>query len=306
MRRKVVVLLLALTLVFSLMPALSYALIEDSEGADGVIEEAVEDIAIAAPEAETEDMAVPEAETEDMAAPEDEAEKSDELTQDAETSAPEETLAADVQADSATVDDVLSGLEPAEGEAGLLELETSESKAALNDIENTNVIKAEDLRYFGSLRYDTAIKAADRYKEISGSKFKNVIVADGRNFPDALSGGYLAKVKNAPILLVEPSVEKRIADYISENISSTGKVYILGGTGAVSSAFEKKIENKKLNIVRLGGKTRYETNIKILKAAGVKAEDILICTGSGYADSLSASAVGKPILLVGDTLTDTQ
>ena len=162
------------------------------------------------------------------------------------------------------------------------------------------------VRIFGNLRYDTAIKAADKYKATTGSKFKNVIVAYGRNFPDALSGGYLAKVKNAPILLVEPSVENRIADYISRNISPEGKVYILGGTGVVSDAFESKVIEKGISTERLGGETRYETNLSILEAAGVKAEDILVCTGTGFADSLSAAAVGKPILLVGNALTDTQ
>ena len=36
-------------------------------------------------------------------------------------------------------------------------------------------------------------------------------------------------------------------------------------------------------------------------------EDLLVCTGEGFADSLSASAVGKPILLVaGSGVDDTQ
>lgn len=164
----------------------------------------------------------------------------------------------------------------------------------------------EDIRLYGDTRYDTAIEAAERYKNTLGSKFDNVIVAYGRNFPDALSGGYLAKVKNAPILLVEPDVEDRIADYIGENILSVGTVYILGGTGAVSSAFENKIKDKGVATERLGGNTRYDTNLAILRAAGAKTEEILVCTGNGYADSLSASAAGKPILLVGNSLTDTQ
>jgi len=165
------------------------------------------------------------------------------------------------------------------------------------------------VRIYGDARYDTAIKAADKYKTTTGSKFENVIVAYGRKFPDALSGGYLAKVKNAPILLVEPSVEDRIAEYISKNISPEGKVYILGGTGVVSSEFENIVKAKGISeerLERLGGKNRYETNLAILDTAGVKAEDILVCSANGYADSLSASAVGKPILLVGNTLTDDQ
>ena len=161
-------------------------------------------------------------------------------------------------------------------------------------------------RIYGQNRYDTAISVANRYKSTSGSNFKNVIVAYGRNFPDALSGGYLAKVKNAPILLVEPSEENRIADYIGKNLASGGRVYILGGTGVVSSDFEGKVKAKGITTERLGGQTRYDTNLAILKAAGVKDQDILVCTGTGYADSLSASAVGKPILLVGSSLTAEQ
>ena len=160
-------------------------------------------------------------------------------------------------------------------------------------------------RIFGNTRYETAVKVAEEYKGSSG-KFENIIVADGRNFPDALSGGYLAKVRNAPILLVNPSEESKIVNYISKNIASDGTVFILGGTGAVSSEFENKVKAKEISAKRLGGSTRYDTNLAILKAAGVNAEDILVCSGNGYADSLSASAVGKPILLVGDTLTENQ
>jgi len=162
-----------------------------------------------------------------------------------------------------------------------------------------------DIRAFGDGRYDTAIEVAEEYKGSAG-KFENVIVAYGQNFPDALSGGYLAKTKNAPILLVEPSVEDRIAEYISNNILIGGKVYILGGTGAVSAAFESKVKAKGISTTRLGGKDRYETNQKILTEAGVKSEDILVCMGTGFADSLSAAAVGKPILLVGNSLTNDQ
>ena len=173
------------------------------------------------------------------------------------------------------------------------------------DCEHQKSSEEDPGRIYGKLRYDTAIKVAEKHKDASGM-FENVIVAYGRNFPDALSGGYLAKVKNAPILLVEPSVENRIVDYICRNISSRGKVYILGETGVVSSAFENKIKARGVIPHRLGGNDRYETNIKILKEAGVKAEDILVCTGDDYADSLSASAVGKPIPLVGNTLTSNQ
>ena len=166
--------------------------------------------------------------------------------------------------------------------------------------------KALDERIYGSDRYDTSIAVANRYKAETGKKFENVVVAYGGNYPDALSGGYLAWVKDAPVILISSSVENKTADYISKNIEPGGTVYLLGGTGVVSSSFENRLKQKGIKTKRLGGTDRYETNIKILKEAEVDDEDILICSGGGYADSLSASATGSPILLVGNTLTNAQ
>ena len=150
-------------------------------------------------------------------------------------------------------------------------------------------------RLSGSSRYETAFTAADQLKDVMGiEKFENMIVADGGNYPDALTGSYLAKVKNAPILLVTGSKSQMISDYI------------LGGEGAVSASFEKALKSNGVSVKRLAGKTRYETNLEILKQAGVKDGELLICSGNGFADSLSASAAGKPILLVNEDITKEQ
>ena len=174
-------------------------------------------------------------------------------------------------------------------------------------------------RYAGSDRYSTSVSIAEAVKsEMGVSEFDNIVVAYGKNYPDALAGGYLAKVKNAPILLVDKKVESTVSKYISENLKSGGTVYLLGGTGAVSADFENRVKGiAEANVVRLGGTDRYDTNLKILAEAGVvpadpaaeaagSSVDLLICTGKGYADSLSASATGRPILLVGSALTEEQ
>ncbi|MBP3384905.1 MAG: cell wall-binding repeat-containing protein, partial [Firmicutes bacterium] len=162
------------------------------------------------------------------------------------------------------------------------------------------------VKYAGDNRYETALKTADALKKsLDVDKFENIVVACGSNYPDALTGSYLAKVKNAPILLVDKSVETEIAEYIFANLSNEGKVYILGGTGAISSNFEKGLA-KKVSVKRLAGADRYKTNIAILKECNVTNEDMLICTGTGFADSLSASAAGKPIMLVGSKLSADQ
>ena len=154
------------------------------------------------------------------------------------------------------------------------------------------------VRYAGTDRYKTSMLAANALKSSLGvSRFDNIIVASGADYPDALAGSYLAKVKSAPVLLTgtDANSEAAVKQYISTNLNSGGTVYILGGTGVVTSHFESSLSN--VNVRRLGGSSRYETNIEILRAAGAGNEDLLVCTGEGFADSLSASAVGKPILL---------
>ena len=163
-------------------------------------------------------------------------------------------------------------------------------------------------RIAGSDRYQTAFMAADRLKkELGVERFENIVIASGTNFPDALAGAYLAKVKNAPILLVRKQNAAAVADYVKKNMEAKGTVYILGGTGAVPSDMETALKAQGLTKTkRLQGANRYLTNIEILKEAGVRGEDILVCAGGGYADSLSASATGRPVLLVGGKLLPEQ
>ncbi|MBQ1476523.1 MAG: cell wall-binding repeat-containing protein [Erysipelotrichaceae bacterium] len=162
-------------------------------------------------------------------------------------------------------------------------------------------------RLSGKDRYLTSLKAADELKSVLGvDKFDAVILATGKNFADALGGGYLAAKKSAPILLTSDTKYKDINAYINENLKDGGTVYVLGGTGAVS---DTALEGLKVTPKRLSGKTRYDTNLAILNEAGVSAEDILICSGDNFADALAASASGRPMLLVNtkkDTLTDSQ
>lgn len=157
----------------------------------------------------------------------------------------------------------------------------------------------EIVRLAGANRFDTAFMVADRLKdELGMEKFDTVIIASGANFADALSGSYLANVKNAPIILAfNETYNNKAKEYIRENLTPGGTVYILGGTAAVDADMEAGLED--FLVKRLAGANRFETNLLILREAGVaEGEEILVCTGTNFADSLSASAVGKPILLV--------
>lgn len=167
----------------------------------------------------------------------------------------------------------------------------------------------ENDRIYGETRYETATKIADQLKkEQAVEKFNNIIIASGTGYADALSGTYLAKVKDAPILLVNSkSTEsmKKVAEYVNDNLAKDGTVYILGGKAAISDTFKSYLKMDSAHIKRLGGATRYETNLLILKEAGVTGGEILVCTGNNFADSLSASAVGRPILLTNNKALST-
>ena len=175
----------------------------------------------------------------------------------------------------------------------------------------TEAVNKLSLRLFGKSRYETSMAIATQLKKENGNKaFTSVIIASGTSNADALSAAYLAKVKNAPILITAPSETTAIVNYIKANAASTAKIYIVGGTGAVNADTEKKLKAiyKTTNqVVRLGGKTRFETNLLVLKEAKVSNQEILVASGMDYPDALSASAVGLPILLVsGNTLTAEQ
>ena len=165
----------------------------------------------------------------------------------------------------------------------------------------------ELLRIYGATRYQTAFKVADQLKANLGvEKFQNVIVASGTDFAEALAGSYLAKQKNAPILLVRNRAQEmtEVKEYIKNNLAAGGTVYLLGGEKAVPKTMETGLEG--FQVKRLGGATRYDTNLEILIEAGITNEEILVCTGVDYADSLSASATGLPIMLVKNSLNQRQ
>ena len=168
---------------------------------------------------------------------------------------------------------------------------------------------SELIRVKGKTRYETSFAIADETKAKMGvDKFDNIIIASGTGFADALAGSYLAKVKAAPILMASGKNDNinNLKLYIQANLAENGTVYILGGTGAIPESLDTTLSG--YDVHRLKGKTRYETNIEILKEAGVTNQEIIVATGANFADSLSASAVGKPILLVDNSkgLSDVQ
>ncbi len=172
----------------------------------------------------------------------------------------------------------------------------------------TKTLSKTSIRLSGYDRYDTSFAIADQLRKINGNKkFKSIIIASGSDYADALSSAYLAKIKDAPIILTHPSFTDKVIEYVKKNSESSAQIYIIGGAAAVNKDTEKKLKKSFKNVKRLWGQDRFETNLEVLKQANVKGQELLVGNGLGYADALSASAVGRPMMLVsGKTLTAKQ
>ncbi|WP_144478343.1 cell wall-binding repeat-containing protein [Cytobacillus oceanisediminis] len=158
-------------------------------------------------------------------------------------------------------------------------------------------------RIYGKDRYwvTSGVYSTLEYWEYGSN---TVILARGDMYPDALSGGPLASLETAPILLTPTNklsdrVVMKLEHYQPEN------AIILGGTGSVSPEVESQLKNlgiKEIN--RIGGKDRYAVSASVAERVSEYSgsDTAIIASGEVFPDALSASTIagpmGMPILLV--------
>jgi len=131
-------------------------------------------------------------------------------------------------------------------------------------------------RVFGENRFETATEIAKKYFSSATPSATTVVIAQGRNFPDALVGGYLGGVKGAPILLVAKDLDEDVADYIEAQQYELA--YILGGTSAVSKATEGEVEAALLGL-GFSGVSNY---IEFFKGAAADETVTVTNANTGY------------------------
>lgn len=150
-------------------------------------------------------------------------------------------------------------------------------------------------RISGKDRYETSAKVA---KSIGTSN--GVFIASGENFPDAVSVGAIAAIKEMPILLTS---KDKLPDEVKKVIGTNGKYYIIGGEGSVSNNAVSEIGYYK----RIGGRNRYETNVAVINEfkSDIDFTNTYLANGTGFPDALSGSAAAaktrSPIVLVSDS-----
>jgi len=163
------------------------------------------------------------------------------------------------------------------------------------------VVSAGDFaveRISGPDRFVTAVNIS----QADWDSADTVLLANGRNFPDALAGVPLAHQLDAPILLTE---KNELVAATANEISRLGaeRVVILGGTAAVSAGVESTLKNMVATVDRIGGIDRFETAQLVAEEMGKHGDfdEAFIALGFNFPDAMSAASYaamrGSPILL---------
>lgn len=158
------------------------------------------------------------------------------------------------------------------------------------------VSSLKQVRLGGLNRYETSAKISQN----KWSSADSAVLVSGQSFADALSAAPLAKQLSAPILLTSNNLlDKDTSAELSR--LKVKKVYIIGGTGAVSNSVANSVKNMKIDVERISGANRYATSLAVAKQIG-KSAQVFIASGKGFADGLTISSYAalseSPILLV--------
>jgi hypothetical protein len=150
------------------------------------------------------------------------------------------------------------------------------------------------LRYAGADRYETAVCASfwtwfphnDPGPEVL--KAQAVVLARGDAFPDALAGGPLAGHAEGPLLLTRPTeLLPGVLDEIRRVLAPGGRVYLLGGTSALSTGIRSQLNAAGYDTVRLSGANRFETAIAVANELP-DTNNFFFVTGRNFPDALAA------------------
>jgi len=178
----------------------------------------------------------------------------------------------------------------------------------ITDTITLTTLPGEELldRWWGIDRYLTACTIATESFDTADT----VVLATGAAFPDALSASGLAGAYDGPLLLTAPTA---LPDAVRDTIISLGasKVFIVGGTAAVSSAVEQAVDGiAGVSVERIDGADRYATAAAVADAIAAHAgadflDKAFIARGDNFADALAmapfAYSQGIPVLLTGST-----
>ncbi|NMM63770.1 alpha/beta fold hydrolase [Clostridium sp. P21] len=147
------------------------------------------------------------------------------------------------------------------------------------------------IRLGGNDRYETNIKIVNQTNVREGTP---IVIANGDNFPDALSISSIAAYKGYPVFITPfNSLPSKTEEKIKKIKPS--KIYVIGGSSSISSGIEDKLKQISKDIVRIQGKDRYETSMNICKYFDENLDNVIIASGEAFPDALSGTALSAKL-----------
>jgi uncharacterized delta-60 repeat protein len=147
-------------------------------------------------------------------------------------------------------------------------------------------------RIAGATRFASAIALSQTQFGDDGADAVVLVRSDG--FADALAAAPLAVAKGAPLLLSSSSaLDDDVLVEIIRVLRPGGKVYLLGGTGALSDSVADRILAWGFTVQRIAGDDRFETAVAVARI-GLDSPNVIVeTTAHGFADALAAGAVAS-------------
>lgn len=144
-------------------------------------------------------------------------------------------------------------------------------------------------RIGGSNRFAVASNIS---MELNNSK--KVIVANGLNFPDALTIAPYAAQNGYPILL---TYSNKIPNETKTSLKGKESVLVIGGEGSVGKTVYEQLPNRQ----RIGGADRYAVASNIITQLKLPTNRVFIATGLTFPDALTGAVLAAkenaPLLL---------
>ncbi len=174
------------------------------------------------------------------------------------------------------------------------------SNAVFNELDGLAIESA--VRLAGSNRYATSLAVFTEIWDLDDAP--TVFLADGRNFPDALSSASAAALEGGPVVLVNGGASTIPAALVTElNSHNTTDVILAGGTAVLSSGIENAVNALDgIDAHRYFGANRYGTSVAINAVFFDYSQIAYLAVGTGYADALAGAALaglkGAPLYLV--------
>ncbi len=172
---------------------------------------------------------------------------------------------------------------------------------AAPDMGAYEVLELEARRLSGDTRYDTACEVWNATLDYAPV----AVIATGENFPDALSASALAGAVDGPLLLVKRDSVPAVVWQTLHDLY-VERVYVIGGTPAVSSAVASSFVATGYPVTRIAGDDRYETAAAVAReVAKLKGDEFsdaaFVARGDNFPDALAVSAwayaEGTPVIL---------